>query len=133
MQQTSEVKILHYIGKIDKNKIGKYGEKLITQDVILTEERKLHILQNHKKDYKIIIKNIDRVILKPKEILIDAKNVDTLFFIGNLERHNLNVIVKLNTSNDEIHPQNSVMTAWIIRDKNLDKLRKNNKIIYKDE
>ncbi len=124
---------MHYIGKIDKNKIGKYGEKLITQDVILTEERKLHILQNHKKDYKIIIKNIDRVILKPKEILIDAKNVDTLFFIGNLERHNLNVIVKLNTSNDEIHPQNSVMTAWIIRDKNLDKLRKNNKIIYKDE
>ena len=133
MQQTSEVKILHYIGKIDKNKIGKYGERLITQNVILTEERKLHILQNHKKDYKIIIKNIDRVILKPKEILIDAKNVDTLFFIGNLERHNLNVIVKLNTSNDEIHPQNSVMTAWIIRDKNLDKLRKNNKIIYKDE
>lgn len=110
---------MHYIGKINKSKIGKYGRTIITDDVILTDERKLHIYEDHIKDYEVIINNIDRVILKPNEILEDSKNKDTLFFIGKLDKNNLNVIVKLNTINNIEHPKNSVMTAWIIRDKNL--------------
>jgi len=124
---------VHYIGKIDKNKLGKYKDILITDDVILTYERNLHIYQNHIKDYKTIIKNIDRVVLNPREILEDRKNKDTLFFIDKLKQNNLNVIVRLNTTNNKNYPQNSVMTAWIIRDSNLKKLRENNKTIYKNE
>lgn len=124
---------MHYIGKIDINKLGKYKDKVITDNVILTDERKLHIYQNHTKDYETIIKNIDRVVLNPIEILEDRKNKDTLFFIGNLKENNLNVIVKLNTTNNKDHPQNSVMTAWIIRDSNLKKLREMNETIYKNE
>lgn len=77
--------------------------------------------------------NIDRDVLTPKEVLEDSKNKDTLFFIDKLEKNNLNVVVKLNTSNSEKHPQNSIMTAWIIRDSNLRKLREKNKTIYKSE
>lgn len=124
---------MHYIGKIDINKLGKYKYKVVTDDVILTDKRKLHIYQDHVKDYEAIIKNIDRVVLNPIEILEDRKNKDTLFFIGNLKENNLNVIVKLNTTNNKDHPQNSVMTAWIIRDSNLKKLREKNKTIYKNE
>ncbi len=124
---------MHYIGKIDKTKIGKYAKKIITEDVIITDERKLHIYEEHAKDFEIIIRNIDRVILNPREILEDMKNKDTLLFIDKLDKNNLNVVVKLNTNNNEEHPKNSVMTAWIIRDKNLRKLRKRNKIIYKNE
>ena len=65
--------------------------------------------------------------------IVDAKNKDTLFFIDKLEKNNLNVIVKLNTTNNEEHPQNSIMTAWIIRDRNLKKLEEKNKTIYKKE
>lgn len=54
---------MHYIGKLNKSKIGQYASKVITFDVILTEERKLHIYANHAKDYKQIIENIDRVVL----------------------------------------------------------------------
>lgn len=124
---------MHYIGKIDINKLGKYKYRVVTDDVILTDERKLHIYQDHAKDYETIIKNIDRVVLNPIEILEDRKNKDTLFFIGNLKENKLNVIVKLNTTNNKDHPQNSVMTAWIIRDSNLKKLREKNKTIYKNE
>ena len=124
---------MHYIGKIDINKLGKYKYKIVTDDVILTNERKLHIYQDHVKDYEAIIKNIDRVVLNPIEILEDRKNKDTLFFIGSLKENNLNVIVKLNTTNNKEHPQNSVMTAWIIRDSNLKKLKERNKTIYKNE
>ena len=128
-----EEKQLHYIGKIDKNKIGEYSKKIATDDVILTDERKLHIFEDHEKDYETIINNLDRVVLNPKEVLEDCKNKDTLFFIDKLEKSNLNVVVRLNTTNNKEHPQNSVMTAWIIRDKNLRKLRERNKTIYKDE
>lgn len=121
------------IGKIDLNKIEKYRYKVVTDEVVLTDERKQHILNNHNKDYEKIIKNINRVILNPREILEDSKNINTLLFIDKLEKNNLNVIIRLNTINNKKHPKNSVMTAWIIRDSNLIKLRKKNKIIYKRE
>jgi len=124
---------LYYIGKIDLNKIGKYKNKVVTDEVVLTDERKRHILNNHVNDYKKIIKNISRVILNPREILEDHKNNNTLLFVDKLEQNNLNVIIKLSTINNDKHPKNSVMTAWIIRDSNLKKLRKKNKIIYKRE
>lgn len=121
------------IGKIDLNKIEKYRYKVVTDEVVLTDERKQHILNNHNKDYEKIIKNINRVILNPREILEDSKNINTLLFIDKLEKNNLNVIIRLNMINNKKHPKNSVMTAWIIRDSNLIKLRKKNKIIYKRE
>ena len=124
---------VHYVGKIDRIKIGEYAKRIVTDNVILTNERKIHILEEHRNDYEIIIKNIDRVILNPNEVLVDSKNEDTLFFIDNLERNNLIVVVKLNTTNNKDHPQNSVMTAWIVRDRNLKKLRERNKTIYKNE
>lgn len=124
---------MYYIGKLNKSKIGEYCDKIVNDDVILTDERRLHIFEKHKKDYKIIINNINKAVLNPKEVLEDCKNKNTLFFIKKLKNNNLNVIIKLNTTNDKEHPQNSIMTAWIIRDSNLKKIREKNKTIYKEE
>lgn len=124
---------MQYIGKLDIKKLGKYREKIITNEVILTEERRLHIYENHTNDYERIINNIKDTVLKPKEVIEDLKNKDTLFFVGDLGKNNLNVIIKLNTVNSKAHPQNSIMTAWVIRDSNLKKLREKNKILYKKE
>ncbi len=121
---------MYYIGKINLNKIGKYKYKVMTNEVVLTEERRKHIYNSHSKDYEIIIKNINKVVLNPKKILEDNKNKDTLLFIDKIDNSNLNVIIKLNTNNNKEHPKNSVMTAWIIRNSNLQKLEKKNKIIY---
>ncbi len=124
---------MHYIGKIDKNKIGEYSNKIITDDIVLTDERKLHIYEKHTRDFDIIINNIDRVAINPSEVLEDTKNKDTLFLIDKLDKNNLNVVVKLNTTNNRNHPKNSIMTAWIVRNRNLRKLREKNKTIYKIE
>ena len=122
-----------YICKIDKNKIGKYRDKIKTDEVVLTNERNIHIFKNHFKDYKTIIKNIKGTILNPEYIMEDGKNIDTILYIRKLKRNNLNVVIKLNTVNNKQHPKNSIMTAWIIRNSNLRKLIKKNKIIYKTE
>lgn len=47
---------MHYIGKIDKGKIGAYGNKLAIDTVVLTDERKVHIYNNHPDDYEKIIR-----------------------------------------------------------------------------
>jgi len=124
---------LQYIGKIDKQKIGYYANKISNDEIVLTEERKLHIYEEHKKDYQLIMKNIKNGVLNPNEVLKDNKNKDTLFFISKIDKNNLNVVIKLNTTNNEEHPNNSIMTAWLIRDSNLKKLREKNEIIYKSE
>ena len=38
---------MYYIGKLDKTKIVYYANKIITEDVILTDERIKHIKQRH--------------------------------------------------------------------------------------
>ena len=119
--------------KLDKNKLGIYANKISTTEVTLTEERKKHIFENHRKDFQRILKNIKKGISYPDEIIEDIKNLDTVFYISKLEMNNLNIVIKLNTKQDKNHPKNSIMTAWIIRDKNLAKLRNKNKIIYKRE
>ena len=124
---------MQYIGKIDKQKIGYYANKITNDEIILTEERKLHIYEEHKKDYELIMKSIKGGVLNPNEVLKDNKNKDTLFFISKIDTKNLNVVIKLNTTNSEEHPNNSIMTAWLIRDSNLKKLREKNEIIYKSE
>ena len=124
---------MKYIGKINKNIIEPYCKRIITEDVVLTDERKLHIYKRHTKDYKTIINNIKRTISKPDYIIKDLKNEDTVFYIKKLQQNNLNVIIKLATANNLKHPKNSVMSAWIIRDNNLKKLKERNRIIYKHE
>ncbi|MCI8620732.1 MAG: hypothetical protein HFJ50_02720 [Clostridia bacterium] len=124
---------MQYIGKIDKQKIGYYANKISNDEIVLTEERKLHIYEEHKKDYQLIMENIKNGVLNPNEVLKDNKNKDTLFFISKIDKNNLNVVIKLNTTNNEEHPNNSIMTAWLIRDSNLKKLREKNEIIYKSE
>lgn len=124
---------MQYIGKIDLKKIGIYAQKITNDILILTDERKLHIYQEHKKDYNVIMKNLIRIALNPSEVLEDNKNKDTILLIGEVNKNNMVIVVKLKTTNIIEHPNNSIMTAWIIRDKNLKKLREKNKIIYKSE
>ena len=47
---------MYYIGKIDKSKIGEYANKIVSDVVVLTDERKVHIYNNHPKDYEKIIR-----------------------------------------------------------------------------
>ena len=125
--------ITKYGKTLDKNKIGEYAKKIKSEDIVLTIEIMRHIFKNNQNDYKIIMKNIARIIANPDEVIEDNKNKDTLFFIGKLDKNNLNIVIKLNTTNSEEHPSNSIMTAWIIREINLRKVREKNKGIYKME
>ena len=110
------------IGKIDKSKIGKYAEKIITDEVILTNERLQHILNNAKE-----------IIEQPDYILEDIKNINTMMFIKHIQDTNINIIIRLAVENDDKHPKNSIMTFYRLRNSNLRKMINKNKTIYKNE
>ena len=128
-----EVADVHYIGKIDRKILnGEFGT-LKTDEVVLTNERVLHIQERHPDDFALFDKNCRNIVTSPDLVLKDVKNANTVFMIKHVEQTNVNVIVKLSLPDDESHPMNSIMSAYRIRDKNVKKLEKKHKTLYKKE
>lgn len=95
---------MQYIGQLDKNKLGKYKDKIKTLDVIITNER---------------IEHIKKVLEYPDYILEDRKNINTIIMIKNIINNNKNytMIVKLNTNKDYKEKSNTIISFWNISKK----------------
>lgn len=124
---------MQYIGKIDINKLGEYKAKIITNDVIITEERIKHIKEHHPGDYEQYSKYISKIIHNPDYILEDNKNLDTILYMKTIRENgkNIQIVVRLNTNKKEIKKKNSILTLWKIKDKTYKQLLRNRKIIWK--
>lgn len=124
---------MQYIAKIDKEKLGKYRYKIITTDVILTEERIKHIKEHHPGDYEQYGMYIQEVIEKPDYILEDNKNIDTVLYLKSIKSNNKNIqiVVKLNTKQTENNRKNSILTLWKIKNSTYNQLVRNRKVIWK--
>ena len=59
-------------------------------------ETKQRIIQEYVPGKQVTLAHI---IANPDEVIEDNKNKDTLFFIGKLDKNNLNIVIKLNTTN----------------------------------
>ena len=117
---------MKYIGKLDGEKLGKYKNKIVTQNVIITNERIEHIKKRHLNDYEKYINHISVIIKNPDYILIDKDKIDTLMFLKRIldNTKNIIVIVKLNTEIEKIEMSNSILTFWQIRNVNYEKMIK---------
>ena len=124
---------MYYIGKIDKNIFEKEFGKIQSEDVVLTDERRQHIKERHTNDYDLFQEHHKEILESPDIVLKDLKNDNTVFMIKHIEGTNMNVVIKLSIYEDEKHPKNSIMTAYRMRDKNVKKLERNNKMLYKRE
>lgn len=123
---------MQYIGKIDRNKIGKYKNDVITEDVILTSERIEHIKEHHPGDYEKYNKYISEIIHNSDYILNDNKNIDTILCMKTIKEigKNLQVVIRLNTK--QKNKQNSILTLWQVKDKTYNQMIRNKEIIWKN-
>jgi len=121
------------IGTIDKDIFTTYFGELQTDEVILTNERIQHIKIRHPKDYVLFSLYGVKCISSPDLVITDERNKGTVYMIRKIEDTNLNVVLRLALATDEDGLKNSVMTFWRIRDRNLKKLMKKNKLLYKKE
>ena len=122
---------MQYIGKLDKEKLGKYKEKIITEDVIMTDERIEHMHIRHPGDYEKYIEYISNIVNKPDYILEDIDNKETLLFLKTIRENqkNVEVVVKLQTNKKEESKCNSILTFFHARKRTYNSAIKNNKII----
>ena len=119
------------LGKIDIQPLEAEFGKLRTDEIIVTDERIEHIKIRHPEDFELFEKYGVEAVTKPDIIIKDQKNNGTVFMVKKLEDTNLNVVVRLVLETDNKNFKNSVMTFYRIRQKNLYKLEKKNKVLYK--
>ncbi len=124
---------MHYIGKIDKKKIGEYSKTILTDDVILTEERRKHMIEHHPELGYNDINYIKKVLKNPDFIFQDRKNCDTLLIIKNVIENDkiYRMVIKLNTNSSIQDKSNSIISFWSINEKKLNQYIRNERIIFK--
>ena len=121
------------LGNINTQPLEKEFGKLRTDEAIITGERIEHIKLRHEQDYPFFEKYCVKTLEDPDIILKDEKNMGTVFMIKYLSEININVVMRLALSEDSEYLKNSVITFYRLREKNLKKKKKRNKILYKRE
>ena len=122
-----------YIGKLNIELLEAEFGSLTTDELILTDERDEHIKDHHESDYNLFHKCVFDVISIPDLILKDAKNKSTVMYIKYIEETNVNIVVRLSLETEGSNYKNSIITSYRVGTKNLKRLTKNNKMLYKKE
>ena len=122
-----------FLGNINLSVLEKEFGKLQTSEIIITSERITHIKERHPIDYKLFETYGEQCVQDPDYIIRDRKNRNTVFMIKKLPATNLNVVSKLALDADKNGLKNSVMTFYRIRERNLQKLKNKNAILYRKE
>lgn len=123
---------MQYIGNLDINKLVIYKNSLITDKVILTNERLYqHILIYHKLEYEQLKEHIRNIIENPDYIIEDNRHSDTMIYlkqVGNLKGR---IIIKLALGQDEEHNKNSIITIMKLNDRTWKQtIRNRGKIVW---
>ena len=124
---------LHKLGHLDTQPLEKEFGKLKTDEIIITNERIEHIKERHPNDFSLFEEYGKSTVESPDFIIRDSQHDNTVFMVKHLDGTNLNVVARLILECDEKDYKNSVMTFYRLRDKNLKKLQKKNKPLYKSE
>ena len=82
-------------------------------------------------DYIQIMRGLEETIKNPNEVRVNNIDASELHYIRELNKNNQIEIVKLNIPNDKEHPNNSILSSWIINNKGLTRINKKTTSIYK--
>lgn len=128
---------MQYITKLDRNKLEKYKKRLITEEVILTDERLYeHILLFHENEYKELRPYLKSIIDNPDYIIEDNRHEETMIYLKqakNIEK-NGRVVIKLALGQDKEHNKNSIITMMKLNNRTWKQTLKNRgKIIWKNK
>lgn len=133
VKEDNNVAEIRGLGRINIALLEKEFGKIQTDKIIVTNERLLHIQERHPQDYELFEKYGQDSVQNPDYIIRDMKNEGTVFMVKKLPDTNLNVVVRVALDTDKDGLQNSVMTFYRIRERNLKKMIEKNTLLYKKE
>lgn len=119
------------IGRLNTDGLSEEFGFLNSSEVILMDERAIHIQEKHPEDWNLFDRYAQRTVENPDFILKDSKHRNTVFMIGKTDDSNVNVVIRLAVSGeDDKAYKNSIMTFYRIRESNLKKLIERSKTLY---
>lgn len=128
---------MYIVGKIDIEKYKCISEDIITDEVIITEERITHIKERHPNDYEKYYNYMTQIVENPEYIVEANKPKSALILKSFTEGEEVfKTVLRLHTSTDNqknINYKNSIITFMRINDKEWERLLRNKKILYKAE
>ncbi len=125
---------VHTIGKIDRDIYKCVTKDIVTDEVIITDERIAHIQERHPNDYERYYKCLKEIVEHPQYIVETNKPYTALIlkeFVDGEEK--FKTVMRLTTSHDNPEFKNSIITFMKINDKEWKRILKNKRILYKTE
>ena len=122
------------LGKIDIRIYRCVTPDIITDEVVLTDERIRHIRARHPDDFEQFSDYLPEIVSDPDYIIRDA-HFATAIVLKTIENagQKFRLSLRLATSTDDQTYKNSVLTFLRIRKKEWDRLLRNKEILYKRE
>ncbi len=133
--ETKEVADVHIIGKIDRNIYKCISEDIRTDEVIITDNQIQHIKERHPDAYEKALQDMKVTLQSPDYIIADDKHKNTGLVVKHMatEKGNLQLVLRVCTSEDEPGYKNSIISSWEISDRRLQNYLRNKHILYKKE
>lgn len=125
---------MYLVGKIDIEIYNCITKDIITDEVIITDERIQHIKEHHPNNYEQYYSYMRSIIENP-EYIIEANKPNTALILKSFSNGNetFKTVLRLITSSDNSKFKNSIITFMKINEKEWNRLLKNKKILYKSE
>lgn len=125
---------LHPVGKIDKEIYKCITEDIVSDEVIITDERIGHIMERHPNDYERFCSYIPEIVSSPDYIL-RANKPDTATRLKEITNNGekFQLVLRLKTSRDKTEYKNSVITFLNVNERTWKKYLRNKEILYRRE
>ena len=125
---------MHIIDKINKNIYKCVTEDITTEEVIITDNQINHIKNRHPNDYEIFSSYFSDILSDP-DFILEANKPNTAFILKQITENDLTVqlILRLQTSQDPKGYKNSIITFLKIDIKTWNKYLRNKKILYRKD
>ncbi|MCI8420461.1 MAG: hypothetical protein HFF79_08180 [Oscillospiraceae bacterium] len=125
---------VHLVGKIDREIYKCITADIVTDRVIITDERVAHIKERHPNDYERFCSYISEIIDNP-DYIIEANRPNTAVILKEINRNGekFKLILRIKIENDPEDYENSIVSFWHIGETTWRKTLKNKKILYKRE
>lgn len=121
------------IGRIDLGIYNCVASDIMTDEVIITDERIAHIHEEHPGDYEVIAPFIPEALTCPDYIIKDDHHEGTCIVLKHIQSEEISfqIVMRLQTSKGTAGFKNSVLSAWRISKRRWENYLKNKTILYK--
>ena len=126
---TKEYIEVHSVGKIDRDIYKCITEEIVTDEVIITDERIQHIKERHPNDYERFYSYIPEIINDP-DFIIEANKPNTAVILKEIEERGekFKLVLRIKVQGDPEEYKNSIMTFWHIGETTWRKTLKNKSV-----